>query len=67
MANPNEKDSCQDLAWHKEEGNPPVVVTLLGVTLSLPDPNDNPPFPIGRDDPRVRMEHNIVAAHNGTE
>ena len=45
--------STQDLAWHREEGNPPVVVTLLGVTLSLPDRNDNAPSPVGRDDPRI--------------
>ena len=48
-------NSCQDLAWHREDGNPPspVVVTLLGVTLSLPVRNDNAPSPVGRDNPRV--------------
>ena len=31
----------------------PSVVALLGVTLSLPDRDDNAPSPLGRDDPRV--------------
>ena len=31
----------------------PIVVTILCVTLSLPDPNDNAPSSVGRDDPRV--------------
>ena len=53
MADSIEENSCQDLAWHREECNPPVVVTILGVTLSLPDQNDNAPSPVGRDDPRV--------------
>ena len=44
-----EKDTCQDLAWYREEGNPPVVVTLLVVTLTLPDRNDNAPSPVGRE------------------
>ena len=35
------------------DADPPVVVTLLGVTLSLPDRNDNAPSPAGRDDLRV--------------
>ena len=53
MADPIEENSCQDLAWHRKEGKPPVVVTLLGVTLSLPDRKDNAPSPVGRDDPRT--------------
>ena len=48
-ADPVEENSSQDLAWHREEVNPPVVVTLLGVTFSLPDRNDNAPSPVGRD------------------
>ena len=47
------ENSCQDFAWHEAEDNPPVVVTFLGVTLFLPDGNDNTPSPIDRDNPRV--------------
>ena len=53
MADPIKENLFQELAWHREEGNPSVVVTLLGVTLSLPDRNDNAPSPVGRDNLRV--------------
>ena len=53
MADPIEENSCQDLAWHREEGNPPVVVTLLGVTLFLPDRKDNSLSPDSRDVPAI--------------
>ena len=53
MAVPIEENSCQDLAWHREGANPLVFVTLLGVTLSLSDRNDDAPSPVGRDDPCV--------------
>ena len=36
-----EKYSCKDLAWHRKEGNHPVVVTFMGFALSLPDWNEN--------------------------
>ena len=52
LADPAEKKSRQDLHWYREDCNPPVVVTLLGVNLYLPD-RDNVPSPVGRDDPRV--------------
>ena len=52
LADPVE-NSCQDLAWHRGKGNPSVVVTLLGFTLSLPDENDNAPSLVGHDDRRV--------------
>ena len=58
-------NSCQDLAWHREEDNPPVVVTLLRVTLSLPDRNDNAPSPVGQDDPALPngAQHSVQPQH----
>ena len=53
LADPIEENSFQDIAWHREVGKPSVFVTLLGVTLSLPDRKDNAPSPVGGDDPRI--------------
>ena len=53
FGDPIEENSCQDLAWYREECNLPVVVTLLDVTFPLPDRNVKAPSAIGRDDPRV--------------
>ena len=52
LADPVEENSCQDLAWHREEITP-LVDALLDVTLSLPDWTDNAPSPLALADPRV--------------
>ena len=41
---------------YREEGNFPVVVTLLGFTPSFPDRNDDAPSSAGRDGPRIPNE-----------
>ena len=53
MADSIDKNSGHDLAWYREDGKHPVVVTLLHINLSLPDRNDNTSSPVGRNDPRV--------------
>ena len=52
-ANPVQQDPGEDLARHREECNTSVVVALTGITLSLPDGDNDALSPVGRDDPRV--------------
>ena len=49
--------------WNIEEGNLPVVVivTLLRVTVSLPEYNDKAPSPAKRDDSRVLRNATVCA------
>ena len=53
MADSIDKNSGHDLAWYREDGKHPVVVTLLHINLSLPDRNEYTSSPVGRNDPRV--------------
>ena len=54
MTDPVEEISCQDLAWYRKKGNTHVVISLLSVTLSFPDWNDDAPSPVDRDDQSVQ-------------
>ena len=53
LVDPVQKNSCQDLAWYREDGNPAVVVTFVCVTFPFEIGTATPLFAVDRDDLRV--------------